>query len=181
MHNHTDIQWNLSTKDTIGTSWSVHNIEVSLFWRLISTITYYIGTLRSVPIMEVSLFQSVLSTDVRLYLQYTPSCNSVLWGHEKSRYIHMYSCGRSLPGMNLCSLVSIVSLAAWCIAYVATAVDVYVMLCHKRCPTSIVPPGVASYLIYMGMYKLLLILLFYLSMNQHWTFTGITYSLHYIM
>ena len=35
---------NLSTKDTIGTSQSVHNIEVSLVQRLISTVMYYIGT-----------------------------------------------------------------------------------------------------------------------------------------
>ena len=62
------IQWNLSAKDTIGTSRSVHNIEVSLFQRLISTAMYYIGTSRSVPIMEVSLFQIVLITEVPLYM-----------------------------------------------------------------------------------------------------------------
>ena len=64
---HTDIQWNLSIKDTSGTSQSVLNMEVSLFQRLISTVTYYVGTLRSVPIMEVSLIRSVLITEVPLY------------------------------------------------------------------------------------------------------------------
>ena len=43
------------------------SIEVSLFRRLISTVIYYIGTLRSVHIMDVSLFQSVLIIDVPLY------------------------------------------------------------------------------------------------------------------
>ena len=61
------IKWNLSTKDTIGTSQSVHNIEVSLYRRLISTVTYCIGTLRSVPIMEVSLFVMVANVVIILH------------------------------------------------------------------------------------------------------------------
>ena len=51
----TQLQWNFSIKDTIGTSQSVHNIEVSLLQRLISTAMFHMGTLRSVLIIVVSL------------------------------------------------------------------------------------------------------------------------------
>ena len=68
MYRYMCMQWNLSTEDTIGASRCVHNIEVSLFWRLFSTVMYCTGTLRSVPITEVSLFRSVFITEVPLYV-----------------------------------------------------------------------------------------------------------------
>ena len=44
----------------------VQNAQLSLFRRLVSTLIYYIRTLKSVPTMEVSLFQSILIMEVAL-------------------------------------------------------------------------------------------------------------------
>ena len=63
----TNIHWNLSIKDTIGTQLAVLYREVSLIQKWICTQLYVVGSADSVLIREVSLIQSILYREVPLY------------------------------------------------------------------------------------------------------------------
>ena len=72
------VQWNLSTTDTLGTTWSILVKEVFLFQRLLSTLVYVAGTtgrhgvlIREVSLVRRSLIEVPLYTRFHTYILYS--------------------------------------------------------------------------------------------------------------